>query len=85
MRRVHLPLDSLPFDSTPPAWESSGGANTIPFQTSLERWKPIGPQRGLLSTSPRWGSGDARYREPLAHREAGLPGPIVSDGRGMGP
>ena len=31
------------------------------------------------------GTRDTRYREPLAHRETGLPRPIVNEGRGVGP
>ena len=41
--------------------------------------------KGLLSTSSRWGSGDAGSREPPARWETGLPGPLVDHGRSVEP
>ena len=41
VRRVHLPLDPLPFVCTSSVKESWDGASTIPLQTTLGRLKPM--------------------------------------------
>ena len=55
MCRAHLPLDPLPFVRTVSAERSLGGTDTIPFQASLERPKPVGRSAINVLAMGVWG------------------------------